>query len=52
MVSGSKIISSSRLSATVKSDKAVMLVDGDGGAEDFGPLPEGLSGAEKGRVGD
>ena len=51
MVSGSRISSSSRLSAIVKSDKAVMLVDGDGGAEDFGLHSEGVSGAGKGRVG-
>ena len=35
----------------VKSDKAVMLVDGDGGAEDFGLHSEGISGAGEGRVG-
>ena len=37
----------------VKSDKAVMLVDGDGGAEDFGLvlLLERVSGAGEGRVG-
>ena len=35
----------------VKSDKAVMLVDGDGGAEDLGLSPGGISGAGEGRVG-
>ena len=34
----------------MKLDKAVMLVDGDGGAEDFGLLSEGVSGAGSGRV--
>ena len=51
MVSGLEIGSSSRLSATVKSDKAVMVIDGDVGAEDFGLLSEGISGAGKGEVG-
>ena len=35
----------------VKSDKADMLVDGDGGTEDFGFHSEGLAGAGEGRVG-
>ena len=35
----------------VKSEKADMLVDGDGGAEDFGLHSEGISKAGKGRVG-
>jgi len=53
IVSGSRTSSSSRLSAIVKSDNAVMLVDGDGGAEDIGLglLFEGISGASEGRVG-
>ena len=36
-----------------KSDRVVILVDGDGGAEDFGfgLLLEGISGAGEGRVG-
>ena len=38
----------------VKSDKADILVDGDGGAEDFGLglLLEGMAGASEDRVGD
>ena len=51
MVSGSRIGSSSILSAAVKSDKPVMLVDGDGGAEDFGLLSGEISGAGKGTAG-
>jgi len=37
----------------VKPEKAVILVDGDGGAEDFGLrlLLEGMSGASEDRVG-
>ena len=35
----------------MKSDKAVMLVDGDGGAEGFGLVSEGISGVGDGRVG-
>ena len=35
----------------VKSEKVDMLVDGDGGAEDFGLHSEGISRAGKGRVG-
>ena len=52
MASGSAIASSSRLSGMVKSDKAVMLVDGDGGAEDSGLSPEGISGSDEDGVGD
>ena len=53
IVSGSGIGSSSRLSAIVKSDKAVTvtLIDGDGGAKDLGLLSKGISGAGKGWVG-
>ena len=51
MVSGSRIGSSSVLSAIVKSDKAVMLVDGDGGVEDFGLLSGEIFGAGNGTVG-
>jgi hypothetical protein len=53
MVSGSgpRIGSSSRLSVVVKSDKPVMLVDGDGGIEEFGLVPKGISGVGDGRVG-
>ena len=35
----------------MKSDKVVMLVGGDRGAEDFGLHPEGISGEDKDRVG-
>ena len=48
--SGSRIGSSSRLSAVVKLDKPVMLVDGDGGIEELGLVPEGISGVGDGRV--
>ena len=50
MVSGSSVGSSSILSAIVKPDKPVMLVDGDGGAEAFGLLSGEISGAGKGTV--
>ena len=51
IVSGSRMDSSSRLSAIVKSDKAVMLVDGDGGAEDLRLSPGRISGMGEGKVG-
>ena len=51
MVSGSSVGLSSILSAIVKSDKPAMLVDGDGGAEDFGLLSGEISGAGEGTVG-
>ena len=41
IVSGSTIASSSTLSGIVKSEKAVILAEGDGGAEDFGLSPVG-----------
>ena len=49
MVSGSSAGLSSILSAAVKSDKPVMLVDGDGGAEDFGLLSGEISEQARGR---
>jgi len=51
MASGLVIGSSSKLSVIVKSDIVEILIDGDGGTEDFGFLPEGISGAVNGRVG-
>jgi hypothetical protein len=42
--SGPRIDSSSRLSAIVDSDKPVILDDGDGGAEEFRLVLEGVSG--------
>ena len=51
MVSGSGIGSSSRLSAIVKSDMVVLLVDGDEGAEDSRLLSEGISRVGEGRPG-
>jgi len=47
IVSGSRTGSSSGLSGIVKSDKAVILAEGDGGTEDFGLSPGGW-----GEVGD
>ena len=49
---GSGIDSSSRPSAIVKSDMVVMLIDGDGGAEDVGLLSEGISRVGEERGGD
>ena len=49
--SGSRIGSSSRPSPVVKSDKPVILVDGDGGTEEFEPVPAEISGVRDGRVG-